>query len=397
MVGAGILPQLAADGRGTFLLTWKGTPGAAPSTLEVAERRLGRRFGARQTLGTTLGRPELETNLAGHAALLWLPGGDGGHWLATRSPQGIWGAAERVPFDAPSLSAAGVGVDAAGTVFVAASSFQPGPPFRSALLRRAPSGFYHPQESFEADGVIRDFAVEPSGATSFILGRPAGGRREVDLVARVRDATGVLGPDQFLHDRANVTGMAAGPGGGVLAVLAVPGAVKVTEHPDTATAFDGPLTLGSGEVGGGAPALSASGAAAVGWYEGAMEAARWTVAVRDAPAGILAAAGAHAEALGNALEPVVDVGRVPRLAADARAVRLPVACSESCDVVATIRAGGRVARVARRLAPGRRVVLRVPVRGALRGRNAFHYSIRARGYSRRVATRRGTIRVGSRS
>jgi hypothetical protein len=396
VIGAGIMPQLAVDGRGTFLLTWKGPPGAHPSTVEVAERPLGGRFGARQTLGTTRGRPELEAAVGGHAALLWLPEGGGGDWLAMRSPQGGWGPGERVPVDDPSLSGLGLGIDATGTVFVAGSSFQPGPPFRSALVRREVNGFYHPQESFEADGVIRDLAVEPSGATSFILGRPAGGRREVDLEARVRDAAGVLGSPQFLHDRANVTGMVAGARGGVLAVLAVPGAVKVTEHADTATVFDAPLTLGSGEVYGGTPALAASGAAAVAWYEGAFEAARWRVAVRDAPAGIRAAAAAHVEAFGSALEPVADIGAVPRLTADARAVRIPVTCSESCAVVATVIAGGRGARVARPLAPGRRRVLRVPLTRTLRGREALRYSVRARGYSRRVATFRGTIRIASR-
>jgi hypothetical protein len=398
VVGSGVYPRLAADGHGTLLLSWTG-PYDPPSPASVAERPLGGRFGAARRFGTAAGVATLAVNAAGHAAVKWRERGDGLR-LATRTPGGEWNGGEKVPFTYATLEASFLDIDERGTVSVVASPFAGGPYFRSWLLRRDPSGTWSSEEEVDGGGNIRGFVIHPGGEETYLVWRrrAADDDGSGDTLGRVRRPDGTLGDAQILAERAGAIGIVDNARGDVLATVGTWHGIRVTER-RAGTAFDAPVTLAEGDVAGGVPALSASGAAAVGWYQGAYPAQVWTVAARDAPGGLAAAVAAHADALAGTLDPVVAVGRIPAVAPGAPAVKVPVVCSETCALSVTA-GGARAATTYGRsplVAPGKRTVVRVRVtrrmRRALRAGGRVRVTVRARGYSQRVAKARRAVRV----
>jgi hypothetical protein len=400
VVGAGVWPDLVADGLGTVLLTFKPPHADSPTPVQVSERPLNGRFGPPRQFGEAWGMARIATNLAGQAAVLWSPR-DSSVQMATRGPGGEWRPPERVPFSYETLMGANVDVDEAGTIYVAASPFAGGPFFRAWLLRRTPAG-WSSEETLDADGMLQGFVVQPSGAATFAFWHRTRDDGRGSLTARFRDPAGAVSPSQPLADIGALAGIADGPRGDVLATLVsetADGVALLVAERLEGTPFDAPVTLDHGDdVHGGFPATSASGAAAVGWLKGALGQEVFTVSVRDAPGGLLAAAGAHAEALGTALVPVVEVPKVPPLPVQAPSIKVPVICSETCSVGGSFTVGGtRVRSRTLRLAPGRRGSVSVRVtrrlRRALRNSRRIRFAVRANGYSRRRATRRGAVRV----
>jgi hypothetical protein len=232
------------------------------------------------------------------------------------------------------------------------------------------------------------------------------------VTARLLRADGSATDPQVLSETATCGGeLAANEAGALIAVWSAScwdrdaGAVVQAADLQADGRFGAPSTLSAPGAFPTTAALSASGAAAVSWREEAGPATRYAVAVRDAPAGLAAATEAHVEALGDAVDPVIDVDPVPALTPGSGVVPVPVTCSETCDVDATARIPGapsaRASAGSRpvRLRPGRHGRLAVRLSSAQRRalrrspRLRIRLTVRAEGYSRRRESRTATVRV----
>jgi hypothetical protein len=295
------------------------------------------------------------------------------------------------------------GVDPAGTVLLAGSG-DLGPPFSAWLMRRAPTGAYAEPESLAADERIERALVTSDGTLIAATTRYARDNSPPESFLRVRAAGGGIAV-QPLPGAPTMFRFTTEPLGGALLLFTdnfyddEAGPVLVTERAPGG-AFGAVATLATGRTFPTAVALSASRSAVVAYRD--MDAGTLHVIVRDAPGGLAAAAKEHLEALGGALEPVVDVSDVPPLPPAAPAVTVPVTCTETCEVTAALGARGRpVAGAAQsrrgvRLRPGRRTRVKVRLSGAgrraLRTGGRLTVGVRVRGYSQRVVTRRVRLR-----